>query len=397
MFYKQRKMDAENQLFFHRFGQLPVVKAVSGQAISAYEVAKNSNRLFNATFQLAENSVKYAADVDAVKKILDSQLVAAANKVAVNGLDKIEHNYPVVNKTPDELWAVGKDYYEHSRLKNNVDRLYSAKEYGVTKINGTKKYYQDLVSGTLTRVLDLSDSVVDKYVAVQSDSNGQLAHCDANSSYYSRVHCISGKVYHGLKYRADEKYDATKQYALQTLGDMHTATFLIEYARNTAAWANQKTQATLTNAQEQAKALWHEIQRRTEPLSGRSEAIVLNLVQGLAANVAALSQQVAKYSSPYLPEGVEKTVAAGASYASELRDAFAKAKTLGDLRDEVITEAKQKLVYVQDGLTKGIDYLVEFPPVCWLVSARHPTAQNSGGVGKEKAENGYVGEKNNGR
>lgn len=73
MFYKQRKMDAENQQFFHRLGQLPVVKAVSEQALSAYGVAKNSNRLFNATFQLAENSVKYATEIDAVKKILDSQ------------------------------------------------------------------------------------------------------------------------------------------------------------------------------------------------------------------------------------------------------------------------------------------------------------------------------------
>jgi len=285
--------------------------------------------------------------------------------VAVNQLDKIEHQYPIVQKTPDELLAVGKNYYDHSLLKNNVDKLYNAKNYSANKIRDSKKYYQDMIADMLDNLLDYSDFVVDKYVA-QNEVNGQLAHCDATKSYLNRVQCISGKAYFGLKQQAGVKFDATKEYALQTLGDLHTAMFLIEYAKNTAVWANEKTQVTLTTAQEQAKALWHEIQRRAEPISGRSEAIILNLVQRLAANVAALSQQVAKYSAPYLPEGVEKTVATSASYATELRDTFAKAKNLGDLRDEIITEAKQKLAYVQDGLTKGLDYVVEFPPVCWL-------------------------------
>jgi len=392
MYYKQRKMDAENQLFFRRFGQLPVVKAASERAISAYEVAKNSNRLFNATFQLAENSVKYASEAEAVKKILDSQLVVVANKVAVNQLDKIEQQYPVIHKTPDELWAVGKSYYDHSLLKSNVDKLYYAKNYSVNKIGNTKKYYQDLVAAKLNYLLDVSDSMVDKYVATQHEANGQPPQCDATKSYIGRVQCISGKFYYGVKDRAGVKLDATKQYALQTLGDLHMAMFLIEYAKNTAAWANQKTQVTLTTAQQQASALWHEIQRRAEPISGRSEAIVLNLVQGLASNIAALSQQIAKYSTPYLPEGMDKTVAASAAYATELRDSFAKAKTLGDLRDEVISEAKEKLGYVQDGLTKGIDYLVEFPPICWLAPARNPVpVPVIDGVVNEKTENGYAG------
>jgi len=395
MYYKQRKMDAENQLFFYRVGQLPVVKAASERVVHAYELTKNSNRLFNATLQLAENTVKYASEVDAVKKILDNQLVTAANNIAVNQLDKIEHGYPIVNKTPDELWKAGKNYYEHSRLKGNIDTIYSAKNYSVTKVTDTKMYYQNLLSDTLNNLLAYSDSMVDKYVAVQSDTNGQPPQCGANSSYFGRVHCISGKFYHGVKYRTGEKYDATKEYVVQTLGDLHVAMLLIDYAKNTAAWANEKTHATLTTAQQQATALWHEIQRRTEPISDRSEAIVLSLVQSLTANIAALSQQVAKYSSPYLPEGVEKTVAAGAVYANELRDAFAKAKTLGDLRDEVMTEAKQKFGYVQDGLMKGLDHLFEFPPVCWLVPARFKISGNrvndeGGSTTKEKAENGHI-------
>jgi len=385
MFYKQRKMEAENQLFFRRVAQLPVVKAASDRAVSVYETAKNSNRLVNAALQLAENSVKRATEIDAVKKILDSRLVALANNVAVSQLSNVENKYPVVHKTPDELWNVGKDYYEHSRLKNNVDKFYSAKHYGATKVSDTKQYYQNLLFHTLDSLLNYSDAVVEKYVAVHGEVNGQPPQCGPADTYVARVGCISGKFYQGVKYRSGEKYDVTKEYLLKTLGDFHTAMLLVEYAKNTAAWANQKTQATLTTAQQQVVALWHEIQRRAEPISGRSEATVLRLVQGLAANIAALSQQMAKLSSPYLPDGVEKTVTASAAYATELRDTFAKAKTLGELRDEVIAEAKQKLNIVQDGLTKGIDYLAEYPPVSWLTPAR----EKSTNAVNEKTENGY--------
>jgi hypothetical protein len=396
MFYKQRKMDAENQLFFRRVAQLPIVKAASVRAINVYETAKNSNRLFNATFQLAENSVKRASEIDAVKKILDSRLVALANNVAVDQLKKVEQKYPVVHKTPDQLWSVGKDYYEHSRVKNNVDKLYSAKRYGVTKINDTKEYYQNLLFYSLDTLLDYSDSAVNKYVAVHGEANGQPPQCGPINTYVGRVGCISGNFYHGLEYRTEDKYDATKQDLLKNLGDLHIAVLLIEYAKNTAAWAKQKTQATLTTAQEQAKALWHEIQRRAEPISGRSEATVLHLVQGLAVNIAALSQQLVKFSSPYLPESLEKTVVASAVYATELRDTFAKAKTLGELRDEVIAEAKQKLGIVQDGLTKGMDYLIEFPPISWLTPARNKISSVTDGVVNEKAENGFAGSGNHG-
>lgn len=54
-----------------------------------------------------------------------------------------------------------------------------------------------------------------------------------------------------------------------------------------------------------------------------------------------------------------------------LRKFSFQAKTLGDLRDEMIAEAKDKLGYVQDGLINAIEYFVEFPPVCWLVSSNY--------------------------
>lgn len=201
-----------------------------------------------------------------------------ANQMAVKQLDKIEHDYPVVRKSPNEvssftlhpasaqyyslfmfqLWMASKDYYEHSRLKTNIDKVnfaclsyyISTEDFLDFQISGTKKYYQDALSHKLDTLLDFSDSLVDKYVAVHSEANGQPPQCgkiiqcflcssillidyihcffsDANGTYFKRVQCISGKAYFGVKHQAGEKYEATKQYALQMLGDLHLAMFLV--------------------------------------------------------------------------------------------------------------------------------------------------------------------------
>jgi len=203
-----------------------------------------------------------------------------------------------------------------------------------------------------------------------------------------------GKAYLGLKHRAANKYGETKEYILQTLGDLQTAMLLMEYAKNTATWANEKTITTLTTAQEQAKNIWQEIQRRSEPLGKRSEIVLLNLVQGLASSMASLSDQIVKYSTPYLPEGAETRMTAAANYAQELKQAFAKAQTLGDLRDEVIAEAKDKIAYVQEGLINAIDYFAEFPPVSWAVNGRSDSISQISSEGTVSSSSSSTSEDN---
>lgn len=63
-------MEAENQVFIYRVGQLPVVKAACERALSVYGATKNYNGLLNSTLQMAEDSVKYASETEAVKKVL---------------------------------------------------------------------------------------------------------------------------------------------------------------------------------------------------------------------------------------------------------------------------------------------------------------------------------------
>jgi len=388
-------MENQNQNFIYRLTQLPVIKAASDKAISIYVSTKNSNRLFNTTLQLAENSFNYVNQIDAVKKVKDNQLTASitsiANKIGVDQLDKVERNYPAVRKTPDQLWKVGQDYYNRSLVKKNVDNIYAVKNYSVKKVSDTKNYYQSLLTGGLDNLLNYTDSLVDKYFTVQHDSNGQPPNCDAKSSYYIRVRCISGKFYYGIKHRANQTINETTELTLKKLNDYRVTAYLLEQAKLTTNWANHKLQATLITIQEQKKAISQDIQRRKDVLANESEAIALTTVKRSSTFIAALSQQFIKYSSPYLPEGVEKPIAAGTAYIVDLRDSFAKAKTLGDVRNRVVDDAKKNYGYLQVELNKGIDYLVDFPPISWLIPDRYKSTRLKS---SKKIENGYVGGEN---
>jgi len=208
MFYRQRKMDAENQVFIYRVGQLPMVKAAYERATSAYEATKNYNQLLNTTLQMAENSVKYASETEPVKKVLNNPLVSVANHIAVGQLDKLEEKYPSIKMTPEELLAVSKDYYENSRIKDGVEKLYSVKDYSVAKVDDTKKYYQSILSDAspvqvitdLTRyslvilngLLDYSDNFIDKYVAVENVDDPVQCGSGSDVSCVNRVQCMSG-------------------------------------------------------------------------------------------------------------------------------------------------------------------------------------------------------------
>jgi len=254
MYYKKRKMESEksnqSQSIVNRVSKIPLVKAVRDRAVQAYEATKNHNRLFNSALGLAENFVKQIAQMETVKKVLDGPVVVTANKIAVGQIDQIQRKYPIVNITPDELWKTGKNYYEHSRVKENVEKVYAVKEYGVSKIEGAKQYFLGLLlaitsssqqrigdilhfgASTIDNMLNYVDSIVEKYVAVHEEGEAS-ANCHAmqksgsDGTYINRVQCIAGKLYYGIKYRAGLNYDISKNYVSEKLGDLHAAILLV--------------------------------------------------------------------------------------------------------------------------------------------------------------------------
>jgi len=380
-------MVAENQWFVTRLIKLPVVKAISDKTISTYETVKHANRLFNVSFQLAENSVRYASETSVAKLVLENRATLLANHIAVSTLDKVEHSYPVVKKTPEQLWNIGQNYYNQSWVKPKVDTIVAIKDYGVTKIDNTKSYCQSVVSTVLDGVLDMSDALVDKYVIGHGDSNGQAPSCAADATYPERVRCITLKLCHGTKQRAGQVYDGSKAITMQILSHIPLALTSLELAQNVALWANDRVRTTLTSVQQRVNSVRHGIHERIAAIFHWSEGTALSVVQGTSTTISALTQQVAKYSGPYLPENAEKAVAATANYITHLNDAFSKANTLGDVNIAVVSEVKQGFHFAQSVFDKGAGYVTTIAPISWLVPARFKSMNGSDGT---VVANGFV-------
>lgn len=122
---------------------------------------------------------------------------------------------------------------------------------------------------------------------------------------------------------------------------------------------------------------------------------MLNLAKTLSSSCAAVCDQVLKYSTPYLPENLEKPFASAVQYAQDVNTAVAQvrclfqriqflllflgftlyrfvysllqAESLGDLKDEAIKEAKEGYNYVHGGFVDVLDRVAVYPPVSWLV------------------------------
>lgn len=208
-------------------------------------------------------------------------MVASANRAAVTQLDKLEQNYPVVHKTPDEVILfirLYKNYFSFFFSCGPLERIITKEAVWRTTwtncitpriIASTRyKFYiyffqykfwmffrfrstirRNIIKTRLRtlwtmfsifRILWSTDTslcntrptvkcliaVIFSFLAIPKSIYFFFV-SDATQSYLDRVSCISGKAYHGVKFRAGEKYDVTKEYVLQTLGDLHMAIFLV--------------------------------------------------------------------------------------------------------------------------------------------------------------------------
>lgn len=379
--------------FVDRVQEIPMISATVSQALNVYERTKNYNRLMNATLMLAENSVKYAlVKSEPVRKIFDKPIVAT-NKLACQQLDKIEEKFPSILSTPEELMKNSQQYYETSYIKSGVDTAYSLKNYGVTKVNNSKQMATSLYNGAvygsrmkisdvlrfgmlaINNALNYSDSLIDAYIAPPSNDvrNGPGKNTDDDALMITRVHRMSTKVANGLKYKASNGYVASKEYALQVIGQLQAALVLLDHVKNTTGWSSDEAIAKLMAAQKQVEALWREVQKRAGQY-GSPELALLHLIQTISSTFSVFSDQILKYTASYLSEGLEKNVAYAVQYAHDLNESVSQAKTLGELKTEVVTEAKERLAYVQTIFMDVLDRVAVYPPISWLA----PSATQNG-------------------
>lgn len=387
----------ETPNFVDRVVELPTIAAAVHQALSTYQRTKSWNPLLGYALGVAESGVKFAAEkAKPVYGVLNKP-IQTADKVACHQLETLEQKYPAIKKTPEELWEELRRYYEASYVRSGINAASAVKQYGVTKVHNTSRYCRELALGrvsglvrlgmsTLSGALDLSDAIIYKYIAVPEDSkkegdedeDDEDADADAETSAVSRVQHMSEVVMRGLTIRAAAGCARAKRQLLATLNQLQMTVAAVQYTRSTAGWANEKTR-------EAAAQFWLEFRRRAEQIGAKPEPMLLQALQMLSVGLAKTVSQMAGLTSPYLSETAQKSLAAAAQYAHDLEDQLAKAKTVSEVRDELVHEAKERLQAVEESILSAVNYLTEFPPLNWLVSSRY---QNRRGESDKTGSNG---------
>lgn len=390
--------------FVHRVSELPLVAFSLQHLFTIYDKTKNYNRLLGASFNLAESGVKLAAaTTEPFLKLLDGPIVATS-KLACKQLEKLEQSFPVIKTTPEQLLRGGKYYYDKSYLKSGVDSAFAVVLYGENKVRTSKKLAGDVVSGVLyvkqmnfgelvrfgftviNQTLDYSDNFINFYIAPPNmDPNGSQTENDINS-VVTKVVKMSSKVVSGVTYKVINGFMVTKEQAVNAINQMQGSLYLIEYAKSKTIWMTEEAIAQLAKAQHQAAVLLREAKDRTIKYGKQPDLALLNLVQNVSNKLVFLSNYVHKCSAPYLPKRLGDSVTVAVQYARDLNETFNKANSLGELKDEMLIEARRKFAYIQGVFLSVIDYLYIYPPISWM--AGRSTAID--GVAPKSEINGEV-------
>jgi len=189
--------------------------------------------------------------------------------------------------------------------------------------------------------LNTTENVIDKYLA---SPDGQKQSCAeiAGGSYTKRVRCISEKLVGGAKYQATVSYDSVKGYTTQKI---NSADQLI---KGTTASLNASIQKSIEDANRVRAGVLNEIANRSHVITAKSDSSVVYLTKALSNGVANIADRLLSFSTPYLPEGIQKPAAFLASYAYRWQDRVQQASTAGEVWKLAMEETKQNILLITE-------------------------------------------------
>lgn len=297
---------------------------------------------------------------------------------------------PLVSASVEQIFS----YYEKAKKMNKlVDSSLNLAEHGVK-----------FVAGKIEPIRRLLDAPI---VAVNKVACNQLEKLE---TIYPVIHITpdelfeNGKVYYDNSYIKSgvEKAQAVISYGQEKVNSsvelansgskiitqnvnrgIETVKLIVGHTTTSLLSVAEGTISKLTPYK--VEPFFRDLRIKTKKYSNHPDLGLLVLVQNMATAFTFLTDYLDKYLS-FAPEIIHSRVTQAVEYCHELRDTFNKAATLGELRDEVIKEAKVKLALIQSTLSSIIDHLVVHPPICWLASLTKTT----NGIINKNSENGVT-------
>ncbi|KAK3601189.1 hypothetical protein CHS0354_004389 [Potamilus streckersoni] len=389
---EQERMNQDQ--FFSRLGNLPVVTSAWVQACDLYMKTKDRNAIFRTTCNLAEGGVKKLAET--TKPLVDKYQpqLNLVNSFACQQLAKLEENYPVITKPTSQVLDEGKKVCEtvlkpvtdrvnavretYSKGKEQVckvtqlgtNTVTTIKDFGVAQVSRSMETpCGKFVMEKVNHALDFSEQCVEKYLP-DSEEDGEDEEEDDNQKERSsenpltKVASLSTKVRHRMYKRAMKDFKGLQMRSQETLSKLNFTVNLIQYAKANMESTKGKISETYDQVQEKLGNVWEQINREEsdgeehapQTLEGQTVAVARRLTKVLKTNVAKVTG--------YLPESMQPAALKdmlnqAKQFSSDLYKSFKNASSFGDIPSWVLQQTKEKLNYLQETLSYLSDMLAQ--------------------------------------
>ncbi|XP_067665550.1 perilipin-2-like isoform X2 [Haliotis asinina] len=391
---QQARMEEEQ--FINKLGNLPMVNLAWTTAFSAYEKTKEKHALLRTALNLAESSVTTVAQT--AKPLVDKvqPQIAVVNHYACEKLTNLETKYPVITQPADEVYASSKKACEEylKPVTSTVSGVYNVGKQQVTRVgelgtatvNGVKNYstnqiarvqslgqgvldaslgtkYGQLAVSGLDSVLSTSEHLVDRYLPPE---DGEVDKPEKNPLY--RATSLTSKVRRRMYKRAMRDLRGVQVKGQDALSKLNFTVNLIDYAKNNMEQARTLVGDSVTAVQDKVSNTWTRIttedekgeEKNPENLEERTILLARRLTRQIRHSTATVSQYVTSQ-----PQHLRETIAQATKYIEDLYTTFSKAKSYEDLPSLFLSQAKDKLGYVQETLSFATDLLIS-TPLNWL-------------------------------
>ncbi|XP_045156473.2 perilipin-2-like [Mercenaria mercenaria] len=409
-----------NEQFINRLGSLPVVSSAWSQACDIYAKTKDCNSILRATCNMAEGGVQTV--VSTAKPYVEKYQphIEKVNAYACEKLALFEEQYPVITKPTDEVLKEGKEKCANV-LKPVTDRVTAVKDsyhgivnkgqetYDATKgkVEAVKDYGVTTISRTLesplgkfamekvNEALTVSEDYVEKYLPPTEEelAEEKKAPLEVDEvGTLTRVTSLSTKLRQRMYKRAMKDLKGVQMRSKEKLEGLNFTVDLIKYAKSGAGEVKDTLEEKYEIAQTKMAEYWEKINEENDTddeevpvtLEGKTIVVARRLTRQVKQSMTTVSG--------YLPTRLQPTVVRermenALKYTEELYQAFKEAQGFDDLPNWLLTQAKEKMLYVQE----TVSFLTEtflVAPISWMVSKR--SLEPTPGMPRPESDSGDV-------
>ncbi|CAM5146538.1 unnamed protein product [Natator depressus] len=411
--------DQEHQSVVSRVTNLPLVSSTYDKVSTTYTAAKEDHSLIKSVCGVAEMGAKTIATaaVGGVQPILTTlePQIAAVNKYASKGLDKLEEKLPILQQPADKVISDTKELVS-STVTGTKDAVVSAVTEAKDVVTGmmgkTKETMQCSMDATrsvmtssmsavmesstgqkvvssIDTLLGKSEELVDFYLPVTDEELVKLATSLEGfevasaeqqrqpKSYYVRLGSLSTKLRQRAYQHSLGKVKQVGQSTKEALFQLQQTIDLIDSAKEAVG---QK----LHDGQEKLNQMWQEWSRRelraTEDTDSAQPELIetrtLDVSRSIIHHLQAICLTLVS-SIQGLPANMQDRVQQILSGLEDLHTSFSTAASFQDLSSSILSQSRERVTKARESLDELLEYMVHNIPLTWIVGPFAPSGDSA--------------------